>query len=369
MPVSSIPLILKPEHWPTVDRRAWQHCLVHGGLFDTGGAFTSWSEGTRRVHAQGYGSWLSFIRRHHSELMDKSPANRVTPETVQAYIDDGRERLKPRSITNQILSLAVVMRGFAPDEDLAWLWKVVKRLERISESQELKPPIPLAAGEVFQWSLRRLHELRSIDLAHHARIPAEFRQALMVGLLMARPVRVRAIVAMTVSKHVEIAGERISLNFEAKDMKNRKACRFLMPKSLVPFMLDYLSVYRPLLLHGSDSDALWISERGNPLSQDSFTSGLALLTKQAFGITLRPHAFRHIAATTIAMVDPAHAGIIRDILGHATTRMGEKHYNRATSLEASERHQEVLRNLRRNHRKRKAAGRRRRTAGRASQEE
>lgn len=42
----------------------------------------------------------------------------------------------------------------------------------------------------------------------------------------------------------------------------------------------------------------------------------------------------HIAATSIAEEHPEHVGITRDILGRATLRMAEKHYNCARQVEA-----------------------------------
>ena len=359
MTKSSVPLVLKFADWPVEDQRQWQQCHTRGRLFDTsGGAFAGWSDGTRRYHAQGYGSWLSHIARCRPELIDMAPAARVTPKTIAAFIDEGRARLKLRSIANQLYSLAVVIRGFAPDADISWLWRAVKNAERQSEPHLLKPPIPLSARDLFEWSLGRLDELKTDVHPDRWWTATEFRQALTVGLLISCPVRVRAFVAMTASRHIDVADGHVMLSFEPQDMKDRKARRMSVPELLTPFLLDYLEVYRPLLLDGRVSDALWISRRGNRLSQDSFTSGLASLTKRNFGIALRPHAFRHIAATSIATADPAHAGIIRDVLGHATVRMAEAHYNRATARGASQRLQDVLRGRRKAHRRKRTRKRR-----------
>lgn len=348
-----IPLVLKFADWPAQDQRLWRRCLERGRLFDAGGgAFAAWSEGTRRLHAQSYGSWLSHILRCRPQLLDTAPAARVTQETVTAFIEEGRERLKLRSISNQLLSLAVVIRGFSPDADIAWLWRAAGNLYRQSEPQKLKPPSPISAQDLFGWSVNRLSLLRTEANPDQA-VATEFRQALTVGLLISCPVRVRAFVAMTVGGHVDVADGNITFNFFPKDMKDKKARRLPAPEPLVSFLFEYLKVYRPLLLGGVESEALWISNRGRPLSQDSFSSGLALLTKRHFGVALRPHAFRHIAATSIATADPAHAGIIRDVLGHASVRMAEMHYNRATAVEVSKRLQEVLRKRRGAHRHRK----------------
>lgn len=340
------PLIIKLKDWPEVDRKLWKQALVSRGLFDTTGVFTGWSDGTRRLHAQNYGSWLSFLQRHQPEQLAFAPTERITKETMTAFIDEGMLRLKLRSISNQVLTLAVIARGFEPNGDWAWLYHAARSLYEQSNPHQLKPPIPIAAADLFEWSVALLNRLEDCPVSDPVTHAIRFRQALMVGLLIARPVRVRALMAMTVSKHVEVSEHGITLTFAADEMKDRKARRMPFPEPLTPFMLRYLDHHRSTLLRSRESDALWISQRGNPMSIDSFTSGLALLTNRAFGLTLRPHAFRHIAATSIATYAPEHAGIIRDILGHATLRMAERHYNRATGIEASRRFQEVLRNLR-----------------------
>ena len=355
-----IPLIIKLKDWPEIDRRLWERAFVAGGLFDTTGVFASWSDGTRRLHAQNYGAWLSFLRRNQPEQIDLTPTERITKETVIAFIAEGKERLRLRSISNQVLTLAVIARGFEPIGDWAWLYHAARSLYEQSNPHQLKPPIPIAAADLFEWSLSLLNRLEDSPVSDPVVHAMRFRQALMVGLLIARPVRVRALMAMTVSKHVEVSEHGIALCFAAKDMKDKKARRIPFPEPLVPFMLRYLDHHRPILLRGRESDALWISQRGNPMSIDSFASGLALLTGRVFGLTLRPHAFRHIAATSIATYAPEHAGIIRDILGHATLRTAERHYNRATAVEASRKFQEVLRDLRSEGRRRTKADRRKR---------
>jgi integrase len=300
------------------------------------------------------------LHRSQPDRLDLLPTERITKEAVSAFIDEGKQRLKLRPISNQVLTLAVIARGFEPDGDWAWLYHAARSLYEQSNPHQLKPPIPITAAELFEWSLSLLNRLEDSPVSDPVVHAMRFRQALMVGLLIARPVRVRALMAMTVSKHVEVSEHGITLCFAAEDMKDKKARRMPFPEPLVPFMLRYLDIHRPALLRRKNSDALWIGQRGNPMSIDSFTSGLALLTERVFGLTLRPHAFRHIAATSIATYAPEHVGIIRDILGHSTLQTAERHYNRATAVEASRRLQEVLRNLRSESRKRAKTERRKR---------
>ena len=184
------------------------------------------------------------------------------------------------------------------------------------------------------------------------RRPVRFRDGLMVGLLIARPVRVRAFMGIEIDKQLVALDDGFRLQFGAKDMKDRKARDFLLPAALVDPMRRYLAHYRPLLLRGNRTSKLWASRLGGPLTTGGFTAHLAHITERAFGKAFRPHAFRHIAATSIAEVDPVHVNITASLLGHATLAMAEKHYNRASGVKAAASYQEMVRGLRRDARRR-----------------
>jgi integrase len=324
------------------DQRAWEALFVEGSFFDDGGACAHWSDGSRGIRRQAYGQWLSFIRRTCPELMKQPPPLRVSPVHVEAFIDELARRVKPRTISGLVASLTTLCLAMSPDRDWAWLRRAEKRLARQSNAHVLKPRIPLSAAAIYLWSLKRMAQIEDEAGMDPLDRAVRFRQALMVGLLISRPLRSRAFVQMQLYRHLVETSEGFQLQLHPEDMKDRRARRYPVPDRLVTPMRRYLSTYRPVLLGETDTDALWISKKGKPLSQDSFTCGLALLTKRVFGLKLRPHAFRHIAATSIAEFDPAHVGIIRDILGHATLNMAERHYNRASSITASNQYQTLV---------------------------
>jgi site-specific recombinase XerD len=110
-------------------------------------------------------------------------------------------------------------------------------------------------------------------------------------------------------------------------------------------MQAYLTTFRPLLLGDKLSNALWINQYGYGITPDGFSRELPKIVKCHLGVEIRPHAFRHIAATTIAERDPEHANIIRDILGHATLSMSEKHYNRATGISSCTKLQSLVEDI------------------------
>lgn len=329
------PIVLKFADWPELDQVAWNDLFVKGGLFDNTGRCQDWSVGTRTIRKQGYGQWLSFLRRNTPEVLGNPPVSRITQGRVGTYIQECQQRLSHRSVANLVSGLFVIARVFAPTYDWEWLLRASNRLSNRAEVHALPPPISLTAAEIFSWSLARMEEVHDdLDLSGLKRA-IHFRQALMIGFLIARPVRRRTLLVIQVEKHLLPVTDGFVLRFGREDMKDKKARSFPLPKRLVAPMQRYFKFHRPELLGHKTSNALWISQYGDAITPDGYSRELPKITERHLGVPLRPHAFRHIAATSIAEFDPEHVGIIRDILCHATLDMAQKHYNRATGISSS----------------------------------
>jgi integrase len=65
-------------------------------------------------------------------------------------------------------------------------------------------------------------------------------------------------------------------------------------------------------------------------------------TRERFGRPINPHLFRDAAATSIAIEDPEHVGIVVAILGHSTIKTSERYYNQATGIDAARHYQNVI---------------------------
>lgn len=339
---AKVPLILPFASWPDADRQLWERACSPGDLFDDDGSFAHLSDGSLKINRQGYAQWLSCLLRKDPDCLALPPTERVTEERVSAFIADARSRnCKDQTIARHLLVLMMTMRAFggAPPD---WLACAQKRICRLSYPTKLKKPSPVTAEELMAWALEKLRLHKEFPEPDPLVRAMRFRQALMVGVQIACPVRCRAMLAMTVDRHIHMQGAQVILRFANADMKTGRGIDVPLPAALVPAMKDYLDIHRPVLLRGNTSDSLWITQRGNPMNADSYHRGLKQLTEREFGVGLTPHAFRHIAATSIATKNPANAGIIRDVLGHATIRMSEQYYNRATSIDACARLQHVV---------------------------
>jgi hypothetical protein len=342
-----VPLVLKFADWPEADRSAWDRLFRSAGLFDEDGALVRWSEGSRSIRRQAYGQWLSFLQRRVPECLSAEPANRVTKSAVKAYVEECQSRLAPVSVCGLLKGLAVIIGHMAVETDWSWLRRLVNRLRAQTGRGDLKAAPAISAAEIFTTALRHMVDADGDTHSSALQKAIHYRQCLMIATLISCPVRSRAFIYMDVSRHIVATASSFDFRFSAEDMKDKRARRFPMAENLVEPMRLYLDLYRPLLLQSATSDWLWIGKYGRPLTKDGYTRELPKITLRILGVALRPHAFRHVAATSVAEYDPKHVGIIRDVLGHATLEMAQKHYNRATANSSCNMLQSIVADIRR----------------------
>lgn len=342
-----IPLVLKYDDWSDADRFAWDNLFTVGTLFTDDGPCQDWSKGSRKMRCQSYGQWLSFLRRTDEAAIACDPSQRVTATRVQAFIVEFEERGRsPRTIKNHVVNLYVISKAMAPLTDWVWLNTAVKRLTYKANRHSLPAPHPIDARQVFQWSLRYMKKTAADDSLSAKKQAIHFRQALLIGFLIAWPVRRRALLAMRVDHHIRSTSDGFTVWFDPEDMKDAKGRNVQLHGALVAPMRAYLDTYRPLLLNGNQTDALWINQYGDGITPDGLSRELPKVMARHLGVGIRTHAFRHIAATTIAEFDPERANIIRDILGHATLATSERHYNRATGISSCNALQSIVEDIR-----------------------
>ncbi|MGM0743565.1 MAG: tyrosine-type recombinase/integrase [Pseudomonadota bacterium] len=329
-----IPLVLKFDDWPSSDQALWSSLFEEADIFDDTGQLSHWRSGSQQMLRQGYGQWLSFLMRKHPEVVEESPLARVRPDLIDEYVAECETRLKPVTVQTLVSDICNLVPAAAPPDDWAWLHRIAKRLAKKVDRGSLPKRSPLTAGQIFNWSLRRIDEVRNDPTLSEKKRAIHFRDALIIGFLIARPVRKRALLAMDVDQHLVLRGQGFSLHYSKEDMKDGRSREYPFPAKLTAPMLEYLEVHRPVLLGENEEVGLWVNQYGTRFAYDGFTRSFGKLTEVNLGYHLRPQAFRHIAATSIAEFDPAHVGIIRDILGHATLDMAEKHYNRASQVSA-----------------------------------
>ena len=339
---------LKIEDWPSMDQEAWKNAIKSGDLFDEQGLASHWSPATRHKNRKGWGRFVNFLQTQHPELLDQLPAVRVTRDNLREYLKLlEAQNLAPYTIVNRIAELSAVISKFALDEDWTWLFNLVSRLSLQARPNTDKRSKLVPTGELYQFGIQ--HMVAAEQAAGSASLlkAVQYRDGFMIAFLAARPIRRSNLVSIRIDHHLVRNGDGWNLNFEAQEIKNRRPLELSFPNGLVPYLEQYLSRWRPILLQDQQTDRLWVTRYGKPLGDDLAYVRITKVTERAFGKKINPHLFRDCAATTIAIEDPDHVRIGATILGHANLKTTERHYNHATSLEAGRQFQDSLIALRR----------------------
>jgi integrase/recombinase XerD len=174
-----------------------------------------------------------------------------------------------------------------------------------------------------------------------------YRDGLLVAFLVHRPLRLANLAAITVGGHLRRKGEGWWLSFKAAEVKGGRDIDCAWPVDLVPALERYLKVHRPMLMAGARealpaADELWIGLGGRALGRSAIEFQVRSRTGEEFGKSIFPHAFRHLAATTIATADPENVEAASAVLSHGSRRTTEAHYNRAKMVDAGHRYHRAL---------------------------
>jgi len=295
-----------------------------------------------------YGLWLSFVFAMYPPSLSECPATRVSRDRVQAYCRS-MEHLAGHSQAARLVRLSCFMRGAHPDHDWRWLVRCCRALEsaaRRSPSTRKRGRV-IHSGKLYEAGLahlKRAHVDQARSLAARAK---DFRDGLVIALLAARPLRIKNFAALCLDRHLKRISTGYLIDIPGAETKTGQPIETFIPDELVPWLTHYLKTYRPVLLQGGQSDDLWIHQFGRPYQWSSLAQRIPILTRRLVGVAISPHLFRDCAATTIATDDPEHVLSIAPLLGHATLRTAEMHYNHAQALEANRRFQVSVRQMRR----------------------
>lgn len=328
---------LRLDDWPREDLEAFGVAFEAGDLFDgTGGPGAHLSGPTRTIIETGYRRWLGFLRDQSPSLLLEPPTERITPERVRAFVDQLSAELRPTSVAMAVANLCYAARMIAPADDWRWLAAIKVRLAaRAQPEDHLGRLVP--AWQTLDFGLELMGEALRLPISGHKQRELQYRDGLLLALLSLWPIRRRSIAALTISHHLEVDHSGINLLLHPEDTKAKRAESFRVPEQLVPYLLRYLKEIRPRLLGRSMHDGLWASYRGGTLIAGRIYDIVRARIYSKFGKAMGLHDFRRAGATFLAMDAPDKIGLVPGILQHASPEVGERHYNLARSVQASQR--------------------------------
>jgi len=319
--------------WPTEDQARWQAAFQAGDRFDGSGPGSHLAESTRRNLSESYGRFLSFVSAHRHDLLDLLPDARIDRLIVADYVAWRRKVCGDAMVAVDLDRLRGALRLICPGVDWSWLQTMTKRIAAAAPRKA--PKYHLVTSEhlyavgiaLMDRAIAEAEAAKPISKAH----ALEYRDGLMIAFLALIPLRRRTLAALRIGKHLVKTGDLWSLDIPAADTKARRPLEYPTSPELSARIDSYLERFRRRIPGADTHTGLWASNKRGPMSGVAICAAVRRRTKRAFGFTVNPHRFRHAAASFWSIHDPVNVRGAKDLLGHASFGMTEKHYLMAQS--------------------------------------
>jgi len=330
------------NEWPAADRAGWQAATRSGALFDDGGDAARWAPVTRANAEKAYGMYLAFLQERGLLDPQEPPEERITPERIAAYVQEVKESLKPSSLANRLRDLLEAARVIWPGRTHEPLRVIVRRLQYAARRQERIGPNIASTSDIYLAGIGRMERVRSTVYEKRDVQAVQFGDGLMMALLACKPIRLRNLQAMTIGVHLLRKGGIYVIAFEPHETKTGQPIRAELPPELTPWIEEWFSRFRPILLKSATSDAMWISAYRQRMAASTITARFTEATRGELGVAISPHHVRHALATGIAVSLPDKVRMTPFLLDHKGEATSRKHYNLATALAASDTYLGIL---------------------------
>ena len=329
---------MKLNDWPAEDRRLWQEAITPADPFaESGGTRANYSPRSNQKAVKGYGRFLTDLKFHDPEALLETPSQRITPDRIRAYM------LRLEAIGNstqtrlaRLQELGEMTKVFDPTKDWGFIKKIASRIRAKNVPARDKSNVRLS-DELFELGLELMGQAQ---FYHGFEASVLYRDGLIIAFLALVPIRRRNLADFKLGRNLIDLSQSLLVVFAESETKTHTALELEWPECLIEPLEEYLLTYRPILearcgrWHKPADDALWLSKDGSPMTQMAIYDRIRLRTKVKFGVAINPHLFRDAAATTMAIVDPAHIRLAAPLLGHRSFSTTEKHYQQAKTHEA-----------------------------------
>lgn len=332
----SLPL----NEWPDIDKAAWQRATQKRRLFGQEGKAAHWRPRTKSTNIQHYGRFLGYLAWCGELEAAPTPAARATQVIVERYYDHISSRVAPATQLSLLVGLKVTLQAMHPEINWRWLQDACNRLQELvgaqrRERQDLLPCIieldRLARAELADAQMT-LVEGRVAPTA-----AARFRDALMLALLIRRPLRTANFSHLRIGHELKPSASGWNIQIPGEQTKNGAPIEMPFPPVLLDALSCYLDGVRPCFPAAATSNTLWLCKFGINRNPYWLYERIGKLTKRLTGRAINPHMFRAIGATALAEESPDDLFAAADLLTHKHPSTTERYYIRARNLGASRR--------------------------------
>jgi site-specific recombinase XerD len=336
-----------PIHvWPIADRAAWEEACRPSVRLKRGGAASHMRTVTQEMLTKRAGYFFDFLLRSGRLEMNAPAGAQVTPENVEAYVAELKDRVKSVTVYGSIQKLRRFVQLVAPNRDLDWLIEIERQL--FSEMRPASKWDRVLYTDVLEDAGAKLMAEAESSTRPKLTRARLFRNGLMIALLARCPIRLKNFAALEIGHSFTNVEGTWWIVLTAAETKEKREDERPVPEEFTSSVERYLKVYRPILARGNDpGSALWVAINGKPMSYASMGELITEITTMALGINVNPHLFRSAGVTTLATRagDKPHAG--GALLHHRPGPVTQENYNRASCVTAGKSLRDVNRRYRR----------------------
>jgi site-specific recombinase XerD len=312
-----------------------------------GGAASHLKPISRDDLARRCGYFLDFLSRRGLLSHDKPAAGHVTPENVEAFVAELKERVSSVTVYGSIHKLRRASELMTPGQAFVWLREIENDL-----ALDMRPRSKfdrLVLIEILvEAGLSLIAEAETATKLTDLQRARQFRNGLMVALLAFCPIRLKNFAALEIGRTlVEVKGQWWIV-LAAQETKENRADERPVDDILKPAIDRYINTFRPILAgRAAASSALWLSSNdGAPMSYNAVERTITSTTLATIGVAISPHLFRTSAASSAAINGAKNPHLATALLHHVDPAVTNEHYNRASSFSAAQSLREVLKTRR-----------------------
>jgi hypothetical protein len=118
-----------PIHvWPIADRAAWEEACRPSVRLKRGGTASHMRTVTQEMLTKRAGYFFDFLLRSRRLDVNPTAGAQVTPENVEAYVAELKDRVKSVTVYGSIQKLRRFVQLIAPGREIAWLMEIERQL-------------------------------------------------------------------------------------------------------------------------------------------------------------------------------------------------------------------------------------------------
>jgi Phage integrase family len=289
---------------------------------------------TQRDLAQRYGYFFDHLARSNRLDLGAGIGTQVTPENVELYVEDLKERVSSVTVYGSIQKLRRITQLIAPERGLTWLIEIERELFSQMRPKSKWDRVVLTE-EAVEAGLTLIAEAETAEKLTKLTRARMVRNGLMQAFQATCPIRIKNFAALEIGRSIVKQQDGTWwVILTAAETKEKRADERPIEDYIGRAIDKYLETYRPILGRGkSTTNALWLAETGEAMAASSVGEVITETTQLTLGTPNSPHMFRTGAATTAAIHagDMPHLGSA--VLHHAHPAALEN-YNRASCISA-----------------------------------